>query len=290
MNLRARSLAYLDSPFAVCDKGLAAELAQAGWVTLAHKTGITAAEYSIANCLEGRGSIPAHRQRLASIRTEQVWLEHPDFQRLQAFYEAHGLEPLEPSALEENQVLGKVEHALALLNRAEDAYAAVGQLVRSIQILQQPHPEIDTSYSHPDIPFSIFVSVCEDASLPSSLRVAESILHEAMHLQLTLLENHLPMVDPASTALYFSPWRDEDRPVRGIMHGMYVFRAIHDFYAVLATEQPYPPETSEFIIYRIESIRSELDSLRYFPQIPDLTAAGKSLAANLIQYGAGKQG
>lgn len=287
MNARAYGIAYLENePFVICEPTLAAILAQNGWDRLAEETGISTDSYSIANCLSDFKPTACNQRQLSVAGVGKIFVEIPDFQRLQSFYDEHRLNPLSATELESKHVVDKLQQALSLLQRVKPVAASIGNLVKTLQVLRQDDAEIDTSYSHPKIPFSIFISVCEDASLLSSLRVAESILHEAMHLQLTLLEDVVELVHPESNNLYFSPWRDENRPVRGLLHGIYVFKAVHDFYVAFATAYNPSKEVKIFLVDRIECIERELDSLNYFGQISDLTKEGKSLVCQLFKYGA----
>ena len=51
-------------------------------------------------------------------------------------------------------------------------------------------------------------------------------MHEALHLQLSLVERVLPMVvsNPGGESeQVFSPWAGDGRSVRGLLHGVYVF-------------------------------------------------------------------
>jgi HEXXH motif-containing protein len=191
------------------------------------------------------------------------------------------LEPLSYDELIANQAAEKLHAAWQILASVPSVLASMQALVKTIQVVHSPDLEIDISYSHPDIPFSVFVSVGEDTSLISSLRVAESILHEAMHLQLTLLEAQLPLVQPDSQATFYSPWRMEARPVRGVLHGLYVFRVIHDFYESL----PAPPLATEwapFVANRLATIRKELAEITSFGTAAGLTDAGQHLVRSLL--------
>ena len=58
-----------------------------------------------------------------------------------------------------------------------------------------------------------------------------------MHLQLTLLDTVEPLVGTSGTCGY-SPWKQEIRPVEGLLHGIYVFAVIHQTLGVLADLQP----------------------------------------------------
>ena len=201
---------------------------------------------------------------------------------LHSFYNEHGLEPLNEQEIESN-VLCKLQGALKILQQVKPVFDCIENLVRTIQVLRTGDADIDLSYSHPKIPFSIFVSVCEDDLDISNLRVAESILHEALHLKLTLIENILPLVNTDIDNTYYSPWRDENRPTQGILHGMFVFKVIKDFYELLSTKDlANSDQESDFIKYRVEAIHYELQLLTDFPKSEGLTHFGKELARRLI--------
>ncbi len=151
----------------------------------------------------------------------------------------------------------------------------------SIHIFRPPDVEIDLSYSHPQIPFSIFLSVCEDDSTISNFRLAESILHEAMHLKLTLIENIVPLVEANTNTLFYSPWRSEERPIKGVLHGLFVFRAIKEFYEELYKTIKFS-EAEEYFSTRISQIKNEITLLKGFAASSELTVEGANLSKNLL--------
>lgn len=283
-SLAALAHAYLQAPFSIFDEATATALVPVGWQLLATNQGIDAAQYSIANCLITPQAMTTKPHQLALTTNETVLVEEPEFERLQGFYDEHGLEPLPATELLTGHVVSKLQRALAVLAEVAPAYACVRTLVRSVQVLRQPEPEIDVSYSHPAVPFSIFVTVCDEDSPLAALRVAEAVLHETMHLHLTLLEAVVDLVLPGSSALYYSPWREEDRPVRGVLHGLFVFRAVQAFYQALIAEAEYASDLTEFASERISAITQEVQLLTGFTQANGLTAIGKQLVANLLEY------
>ena len=283
-SLAALAHAYLQAPFSIFDEATATALVPVGWQLLATNQGIDAAQYSIANCLINPQAVTTKPHQLALTTKETVLVEEPEFERLQGFYDEHGLEPLPAAELLTGHVVSKLQRALAVLAEVAPAYACVRTLVRSVQVLRQPEPEIDVSYSHPAVPFSIFVTVCDEDSPLAALRVAEAVLHETMHLHLTLLEAVVDLVLPGSSALYYSPWREEDRPVRGVLHGLFVFRAVQAFYQALIAEADYASDLTEFASERISAITREVQLLTGFTQANGLTAIGKQLVANLLEY------
>jgi len=197
------------------------------------------------------------------------------------FYEQHGLVPFTIEEFKASNAVDKLERTMAMFCGSPVVFQFLSQIVKSIQLIRSEDAETDVSYSHPDIPFTIFVSICGDDSLISSLRIAESILHESMHLLLTLIEGIFPLIDPTSKAVYYSPWRDEDRPVRGVLHGLFVFKAINDFYALLSP-QITDAVSNAYILKRLDQIFGEMVLLKDFPLSPGLTEEGKQLAIKLV--------
>ena len=197
------------------------------------------------------------------------------------FYEQHGLVPFTIGEFQAINAVDKLERTIAMFCGSQAVLQFINLIVKSIQLIRSEDAETDVSYSHPDIPFTIFVSICGGDSLISSLRVAESILHESMHLLLTLIEGVVPLVDTISKAIYYSPWRDEDRPVRGVLHGLFVFKAISDFYAVLCP-QITDAVSKAYILKRVDQISGEMALLKDFPLSPGLTEEGKQLAIKLV--------
>lgn len=210
----------------------------------------------------------------------RTYLEPPS-DALRPFYAEHGLEVVSVPAGSDPSTASRLTAALRVLGYVPECLACVTTLAKRVQVLRQEHPDYDTSYSHPAIPFSIFVSVCGDDGPVSSLRVAENILHESMHLKLTLIEEITPLVRKGADDLFFSPWRDEERPLRGVLHGMFVFRAIHQFYSCVLP-MVKGNDTGDAVAYRLEQIEKEIAMLSDFYRCPGLTTAGSMLSARLI--------
>ncbi len=62
-------------------------------------------------------------------------------------------------------------------------------------------------------------------AIPTELDVAECLIHEAMHQKLFRLEAavHLFAPDSPVEETFYSPWRNDPRPLRMVLHGCYVF-------------------------------------------------------------------
>ena len=103
------------------------------------------------------------------------------------------------------------------------------------------------------------------------LRLAESLIHEAMHLQLTFIESVVPLVN-ATEGTAFSPWKGEDRPVQGVFHALYVFAVIREAFSTLAVVHP---EAASYAMRRSVEIADEVKAMGNAR--PSLTAAGAEL-------------
>jgi HEXXH motif-containing protein len=230
--LRARAVELLTEGL-LWLPGLAAELAAHEWAELRLRQKLTAETYSTdriraSNPRVARATFAkVARPHTIGLEPLPILVEHPF--GAERHYEALGLSFYSPGELEPADVERKLSLALRCLAQAPGITNGVFDLVRSIHLLRPPEPAYDVSHSDPDVPFSVFVSLPDEETVKGQLRLAEALLHEAMHLQLTLLEGHAPIV-ARPEASFYSPWKRALRPVQGIMHGLYVFGVIDAFF------------------------------------------------------------
>ena len=171
--------------------------------------------------------------------------------------------------------------ALACLNKLPSLSATVGALARSIHILTPAEAGFDVSHSNPAIPFSIFLSV-PTGEAQSAWRTAESIVHEAMHLQLSLIEREVPLVGDRNEDVGFSPWQRRARPLQGLLHGMYVSSVIGQMFAHVSPLLMEDRETHRFINQRRQDIANELEAVASLPSAVGLTVQGARFARHLL--------
>jgi len=177
-----------------------------------------------------------------------------------------------------------IAQAVARLAPAAGVRAAVGALVRAVHVLAA-RPGYDCSHSDPGLPFSIFVSV-PMGERDAELRLAESILHETMHLQLSLIERETPIVQ-GDAALLYSPWQDRARPVAGLVHGLYVFACILDWFDAIERAASLAPGERDYFARRRADIRGEIGQVADLPQAAGLTPVGRVLSQWLIDRSLG---
>lgn len=175
------------------------------------------------------------------------------------------------------RVLQEAARLLAISPRLETAIqAAVGEI-----ILLRAHPSFDVSHSEPRWPQAIFITVPSRRSQVSALRSAENIVHEAMHLQLTILEQASPLIADGRTKMA-SPWRLEPRHLQGVLHGVYVFRCIAEFFAALSLRGILDSEGISYMTRRRAQIAEELSHIDFDRLASGLTRCGQVFLATLI--------
>lgn len=177
-----------------------------------------------------------------------------------------------------------LEAAFGLLQRVPEVGAAVTALVRAVHLLDGPGEGIDLSHSDPSLPCSIFLSL-PVGEPHAPLRAAESVLHEAMHLQLTLLEAEKPVVRPSASTLY-SPWQQRQRPVSGLVHGLYVFAVVDAYLVALLAQLGRERGTADFARKRRAEIAAEIGEAAAVAGHQDLTPFGRQLVEALAQSSA----
>lgn len=153
---------------------------------------------------------------------------------------------------------------------------SVETLVRALHILEEVDPEIDVSYSTPMLPFSIFLTVPRQGN-EVAYRVAEAIVHEAMHLQLSLIERTSALYSQSSIS-HYSPWKRKVRPLSGIVHSLYVFSAISQWLDLL-------PRTGVSAIYarrRRSEIARDVNRIDSNLCALGLSELGQSLFCRLV--------
>ena len=172
--------------------------------------------------------------------------------------------------------------SLDLIRLVRPLHATVAGMCRSLHVLLASCRHLDISYSDPSLPFSIFVSCPPVTEKNRVERLAENVIHEALHLQLSLVERVEPLIiDGAEHEQVFSPWKEGERTMRGLLHAVYVFGNLRYFWKRVAANCP---NSSTFAENRIETINQEMSSVRHLLDSPLLTATGRCLASSSIIF------
>jgi hypothetical protein len=160
-------------------------------------------------------------------------------------------------------------------------WTAVSELVWCCHVVLGQDDDYDISFSDPAIPFSVFVSAPAQHDRLAVLRVAENLVHETMHLQLTLFEDLCPLIDMTSGWSMYSPWKQEQRPAQGILHGLYVFYVLRWMWRQIS-QTTHRSTDRDFALRRSLDIEEEIDAVRALEDSPALTGAGKRFLQELF--------
>ena len=190
----------------------------------------------------------------------------------------HDVRLLQPHLLQGSVAAG-LDAAFSLLELVPTIGATIHELVKALHVIDSCDDDTDVSFSDPALPFSVFVSVPRRKSVTASWRIAEAILHESMHLHLTLVGQVLPLLHTQRN-VYYSPWRREQRSAEGILQALYVFGVIRSFFTVLPTLRS--SAANNHVASRTKEIESQMRLAQAFRGCDELTADGEALVARLL--------
>lgn len=121
------------------------------------------------------------------------------------------------------------------------------QLVRD----KAAHPDKAVSFSDDSVPGALYVAPVTGQGELGLFDLADSIIHEHRHQKLYLLGRAVDLV-AADRPLVRSPWREEPRPPSGVLHAVFVFAELKEFWE---WAQTYGPTLSR------ERARHEADTI-----------------------------
>jgi HEXXH motif-containing protein len=97
------------------------------------------------------------------------------------------------------------------------------------------------------------------------LDLAECYLHESLHQKLFRMDTCRPLFSDPNAYVkdeFYSPWRNDARPLNGILHGCYVFTGVSLFWSHLAKSSDYSTANSAFqYFYRLEQVKRGIEVL-----------------------------
>ena len=252
------------------------DLVNSAWEALYAESGYTQQNYSSSRIIENN----VHAKRNVSgtlvfdnFEGEVILEKLPGTN--EAGFEALGLCFAKADQSATAYQLSELKLAFNLIAEIPSLFITVLTLVRSIHILSAESDQHDVSFSGPTIPFSIFISMPSVHETNSSIRLAEAIIHEAMHLQLTLIERLRPLIIEDENKL-FSPWKNEDRRPSGVLHALYVFAVIYTSYPLLNISN------KPFIRQRRLEIRNQILEIYSFRLTQGFTLIGQNFKDNLF--------
>lgn len=265
---------------------LTADLGAAAWRNLHRSLRLTSASYSTSRILRQDPdgirriviSIDGRSRDPEECKAVPVELLPDDLARR---YSGPEMRFFEVEEIVDADVSVRVGEALEVLGAVPTVLPTVCSLVRALHLIDTEDDEVDVSFSDPALPFSAFISVPGQSVVAGALRIAEGLLHEAMHLQLSLIEGIVPLVT-AKERTYFSPWRNEYRTAQGVLHALYVFRVIDAFVGAVSFPGPELAHLQSYATKRRATIAQQVNKIRDFRGCADLSADGVAFVDRLL--------
>lgn len=267
--------------------GLARELEDVGWGGLRDEFGIHLASYGTGRVTLRSATAPREVEAHLRIAGNQDPFRFPPQVEILSGeasrgYVESGVRFYTAAEIRELELCVRLEEAFNLMELEPTLRESMFIMIRSIHLVDAGHDDYDVSFSEPNLPFSVFVSVPRSRDGNTTLRVAEGLIHEAMHLQLSLVERVVTLVRSEMTS-FFSPWRNELRTSGGLLHAIYVFRVLDSFFSQLLLIKLLSSAQEVYVKDRRRQIREQIGEVRAFKNSPDLTQTGKLFVSRLIE-------
>jgi HEXXH motif-containing protein len=203
----------------------------------------------------GAGFVPA-RQQVHTSRgvTLRTWIEDKD--------PYHGFgEPRPPTELTD----AEFAEWRKLLDEAWDVLtlhhsSSARELAAGLRILGPIEPDADTvGASSPAAFGGIRLS-----ATGSAIDFAEALVHEMQHSKLNALLGLVELTDDDNGRRHLAPWRDDPRPLVGIVHGVYAFTSGVEFWSAQepVVEDAEARAMAFSVAYRRVQIRRALHTLQ----------------------------
>ena len=157
------------------------------------------------------------------------------------------------------------------------------RICSAVQFVRDPsaHPDKIVSFSDDSVPGALYVSIAQGDRLIDPYDLADSLVHEYRHQKLYLFERRHPTT--AAGALVVSPWRDDPRPVSGLLHAAFVFVELRRFWEHVRDEGPR--RLHNRAVAQLEDTERNLAQAFDTLRACKLTASGRRLADVLESRG-----
>jgi HEXXH motif-containing protein len=121
---------------------------------------------------------------------------------------------------------------------------------------------------------------------PDARSVAVTLAHELQHTKLVALMDLFPLLRPDPGERFYAPWRDDPRPLAGLLHGTYAHLGVAGFWR---RERDHEPGRSDLGVH-VEFARwreAALDATATMLASGRLTATGRAFVAGMAEVLAG---
>jgi hypothetical protein len=145
----------------------------------------------------------------------------------------------------------------------------IGTTIRTIHLVKSPYIDRHMSCTSDQFFGSILTSTGDEYQL------AEAIVHEYSHNLLNMVinsgeifEGHVP-----SENTFYSPWREDPRPITGLLHAVFVFLNVSELLERISNTNSEVPYLNERKLDNLIRLRTGLFVLKEFPFTKPLAVA-----------------
>jgi HEXXH motif-containing protein len=118
------------------------------------------------------------------------------------------------------------------------------------------------------------------SELDDPVELAVTLVHEFQHIKLGGLLHLAPLHDREPAQHLYAPWRDDPRPLGGLLQGVYAFTGVTNFWR--AVRRVATGNTGDVAQFEFARWRQEVwATLRQLRSLPELTDLGRRLLAGL---------
>jgi hypothetical protein len=182
----------------------------------------------------------------------------------------------QPAGLEPLLIAGKLADGFDLLLAAwPDAVADVRSSCGAVIAVDAPRQHV-YSASTRDLPLVLQLTLRADER---PTMVAEALVHETAHVKLDALDHLAPLLENGADDGFRHPWREDLRPLRGVLLGAHAFLNVTLLYERMADAGINPDEAAREIDQRRREVAEALDTL---DQHAVFTPAGQQLFERLV--------
>jgi HEXXH motif-containing protein len=105
----------------------------------------------------------------------------------------------------------------------------------------------------------------------SATDLADALIHEFQHSKLNALLDLVDLVRPGPQPLLYAPWRDDPRPLIGVLHGIYAFVSVVEFWDTELRSSPSGTRSAMLAFaLRARQLAKVIDSVDARPELTDL--------------------
>jgi hypothetical protein len=152
----------------------------------------------------------------------------------------------------------------------------VGASIRTIHLVKSPHVDRHMSCTSEQFFGSILTSTGDEYQL------AEAIVHEYSHnlLNMVILSGEIFEGQVPREETYYSPWREDPRPIAGVLHAVFVFVNVSE---LLERVSQAIPEVSYLNVRKIDNLIRLRTGLMVLKEYPFTRPFAVALVADLEQ-------